>query len=82
MHPVQLRAARAISDLTLDELATASGVGRATLQRIESGQAPRKSTSQKIRAALRLCGVEIVSLGDCAQGLGATKFEPVSKVGR
>ena len=82
MQPAQLRAARAIANLTLDQLAQDSGVGRATLQRIEAGSAPRATTARKIKAALRSRGVEIVALGDCAQGHGATKFEPNTQAPR
>ncbi len=52
LSPAQIRAARAILDWSLDDLATASEISRPTLARVESGAAnPHDDTMRAIRRA-------------------------------
>lgn len=58
--PARLRAARAARGLTLDQLADAAGVGRATISKIERGDAsPTAAILARIAAGL---GVSVASL--------------------
>lgn len=60
--PAQIRAARALVGLTQDDLASASGLPKRTIARIEQAEvAPRQSTLAAIRAALEAAGVEFIA---------------------
>jgi transcriptional regulator with XRE-family HTH domain len=61
ISPAQLRAARALLAWSQDQLATASGVPKRTIARVELGQAvPQRRTASAIRAALESAGVEFI----------------------
>lgn len=58
MTPDQCRAARALLDMSQDQLANISGVAVSTIIPFEKSQrAPRQSTISAIRAALESAGV-------------------------
>ena len=60
--PAQIRAARALVGLTQDDLASASGLPKRTIARIELAEvAPRQSTLSAIRTALEAAGVEFIA---------------------
>lgn len=57
----QLRAARALINITQDELATRAGVATKTIATFESeGRAPRDATLVKLQGALEEAGVVFV----------------------
>jgi transcriptional regulator with XRE-family HTH domain len=57
----QCRAARALVDLSREDLATASAVALRTLVDFERGaRAPREATLTSIQAALEAAGVEFI----------------------
>ena len=59
LTPAQIRAARAMLDLTQGELASRAGISKAGLINIERGQSdPKVSTLGAIRRALEAAGVE------------------------
>lgn len=59
--PAQIRAARALVGLTQDDLASASGLPKRTIARIELAEVtPRQSTIDAIRTALETAGVEFI----------------------
>ena len=68
LTPAACRAARALLEWTIDDLAEHAGIGRATVATYESGKRPAfASTEQKIIDAFTANGVEITN-GD---GTGA-----------
>ena len=68
----QIRAARALLDLTLSDLEQSSGVNQRTLIRYEAqdGVPPdRGGNLDKVRLALEGLGIEFISATDDAQGV-------------
>ena len=68
----QIRAARALLDLTLSDLVHTSGVNQRTLIRYEAqdGVPPdRGGNLAKVRLALEGMGVEFVTASKCSQGV-------------
>ena len=61
MNSDQCRMARAAKKWSLDDLSRASGVGRATIQRFESGKDAYTSTAQKLQAAFEQNGIIFIS---------------------
>lgn len=60
--PAQIRAGRALIGLTQDDLASASGLPKRTIARIELAKvSPRQSTIDAIRTALEAAGVEFIA---------------------
>ena len=58
----QCRAARALLDLTLIDLAALSGVGRATIERLERDERiPRTSTLQRLAEFFTSRGIRFVA---------------------
>ncbi|PTX50886.1 MULTISPECIES: helix-turn-helix transcriptional regulator [Gemmobacter] len=70
----QIRAARALLKWSARELADASGIGWATIQRLESKNGPLAGygqTHEAIRKALEAQGVQFLEAGQVAAGPGA-----------
>lgn len=64
LTPAACRAARALLEWTIDDLAHYAGIGRATVATYESGKRPAfASTEQKIIDAFTAHGVEITNGG-------------------
>lgn len=62
MSPAQCRAARALLGMEQGELATASGIARATVIDFEKGdRTPRAATVSALRAALEAAGVHFIA---------------------
>ncbi|GHC37626.1 transcriptional regulator [Gemmobacter nanjingensis] len=69
----QIRAARALLKWSARELADASGIGWATIQRLESKNGPLAGygqTHEAIRKALEAQGVQFLEAGQVAAGPG------------
>ena len=69
----QIRAARALLKWSARELAEASGIGWATVQRLESKDGPvagYEQTHDAIRKALEAQGVQFLNAGQVAAGPG------------
>ncbi len=85
LHAAQIRAARALLGWRQDDLAQASGVGPATIRRIEILRGPIKgnvSTQLRIQQAFERAGVRFIE-ADGAGGIGVRlKFAKVKKRGR
>jgi transcriptional regulator with XRE-family HTH domain len=60
MTPAQCRAARALLDWTLDDLAKAAAVGVNTVSRYERGGDAMHKTVQAIRGAMEAAGVMFI----------------------
>ncbi|MCF4130258.1 helix-turn-helix domain-containing protein [Methylobacterium sp. SyP6R] len=61
LTPAQIRAARAMLDITQAELAAASGISKTGINNIERGAAdPKASTLASIQAALEKSGIEFL----------------------
>ncbi len=63
VHSEHLRAARALLGWRQEDLSKASGIGLATIQRIEKGSGPLRanvSTAVKIQEALERAGVRFL----------------------
>ncbi len=72
LQPAQIRAARALLDWRQEDLAKASGVGTATIQRVEKSDSPiggYVSTVVRIQTALEKAGVVFID-EDNAAGIG------------
>jgi transcriptional regulator with XRE-family HTH domain len=72
LEPAQIRAARALLGWRQDELSKASGVGTATIRRIEKGGSPisgNVSTVMRIQGAFEKAGVLFIT-GDEIAGIG------------
>lgn len=67
LTPEAMRAARALLNLTTQEIAPRLGVSPTTLNQLEQGHAVRASTEAKIHEGLAALGIEITN-GD---GTGA-----------
>lgn len=69
----QIRAARALLKWSARELAQASGIGWATIQRLESKDGPLAGydqTHEAIRNALETQGIQFLESGQVATGPG------------
>ena len=69
MDAEQCRMARASLKWTLDDLAKASGLGRATLARFELGQPVSDETIEKAKAALEVQRVRFIDKGRFKGGI-------------
>jgi transcriptional regulator with XRE-family HTH domain len=72
LEPAQIRAARALLGWRQEDLSKASGVGTATIQRIEKGDSPISgyvSTLVRIQAAFEDAGILFID-DDGAAGIG------------
>ena len=72
LEPAQIRAARALLGWRQDELSKCSGVGTATIRRIENGGSPisgNVSTVMRIQAAFEKAGVLFITDDEIA-GMG------------
>ena len=72
LEPAQIKAARALLGWRQEDLSKASGVGTATIQRIEKSDRPMTgyvSTAVRIQAALEGAGVLFLDSDDTA-GIG------------
>lgn len=80
MNGEQIRAARALLKWSAKQLAEASGIGWATIQRIESKDGPvagYDQTHEAIRKALEAQGVQFLEGGQVATGPGVALKEGV-----
>lgn len=65
--PAQIRAARALLNISQHQLAELSGVGSATIKRIELGEAQgRKATLDRLQTTLEGAGVEFLTASQTA----------------
>ncbi len=72
LEPAQIRAARALLGWRQEDLSKASGVGTATIQRIEKSDSPTPgyvSTMARIQAAFEDAGVLFIDYDEAA-GIG------------
>jgi transcriptional regulator with XRE-family HTH domain len=72
LEPAQIRAARALLGWRQEDLSKASGVGTATIQRIEKSKMPISgyvSTLVRIQAAFEHAGVLFIDMDEAA-GIG------------
>jgi predicted transcriptional regulator len=72
LEPAQIRAARALLDWRQEDLSNASGVGTATIQRIERSDGPIAgyvSTVVRLEAAFEKAGILFISDDEIA-GVG------------
>lgn len=65
MNSAQCRMARAALQWSLDKLAESSGVGRATIQRFETGKDSYASTAIKLQSAFESTGKVRFKGEDC-----------------
>ncbi len=68
--PEQCRAARALTGLTADALATAAGISHVTMKRFESGRTMQADTVEAITAALQRAGISFLAEGQASRGGG------------
>jgi transcriptional regulator with XRE-family HTH domain len=64
LEPAQIRAARALLDWRQEDLANASGVGTATIQRVEKSEQPKTgyvSTLMRIQTAFEKAGILFIN---------------------
>ncbi|WP_037522975.1 helix-turn-helix domain-containing protein [Sphingomonas sp. Mn802worker] len=64
MSPDQCRAARALLGWSAQDLASAAGLGLATVKRFESGQLVQTVTVQALRNAVEAAGLVLIYPGD------------------
>jgi transcriptional regulator with XRE-family HTH domain len=72
LEPAQIRAARALLDWRQEDLSKASGVGTATIQRLEKSDTPITgyvSTLVRIQAAFEKAGILFINEDEIA-GIG------------
>jgi len=80
LHAAQIRAARALLGWRQEELANASGVGTATIQRIEKSVGPiggYVSTLMRIQSALEQAGIRFLD-NEPGGGIGVRLTVPKS----
>lgn len=68
----QIRAARALLRMTAQELSAASGVGLATIKRLEAGDGlppAHAQTLDKLRKSLEAAGIEFLGLPEDGPGV-------------
>ncbi len=71
LTPAQIRGARALLNLSQDELAEACGLARQSIKNIERGVTdPRLSTAMAIKTTLEKAGVQFLEANDSAVGPG------------
>jgi transcriptional regulator with XRE-family HTH domain len=63
--------ARAALDWSLDDLAAAAKIGRATIARFENGTDARDETVAALRAAIECAGISIIASGEISKAGGA-----------
>ena len=76
----QIKAARALLDWSQDQLAKAASVSIPTIKRLEASDGPlggRNETSDRIRKALQLAGVEFIE--ENGGGPGVRLRKPIGK---
>lgn len=72
--PAQIRAARAMLDLTQADLAKRAGISKTGLNNIERGSSdPKASTLRAIQQALELAGIEFTVGGEPGVRMQAKK---------
>ena len=79
LHPLQIRAARALVEMSQQELAQRSGVGLATIKRIEAAGRDLSGTARtlhRIQKALEAVGVVFID-GSAVQGPGVRLCRPL-----
>ncbi len=59
----QVRASRAIMDMTIAEVAKAASIGVTTISRMEAGRVSNKSTQRALKAAFEALGVSYSDAG-------------------
>lgn len=69
LTPVQLKAARLLLSWTQDDLAAAAAVGRATVNRHESGKVVGEGQVRLMRHALEAAGVVLIPGGTMVDGV-------------
>lgn len=78
--PAQIRAGRALVGLTQDDLASASGLPKRTIARIELAEvSPRQSTIDAIRTALEAAGIEFIAENGGGAGVRLRKAQTVEQ---
>jgi transcriptional regulator with XRE-family HTH domain len=80
IYPIQIRAARALLDMSQQELAQRSAVGLATIKRIEAAGRELAGTAQtlfRIQKALEAAGVVFIEATD-AHGPGVRLKRPLA----
>lgn len=77
MNAAQCRAARALLNLSAQELATRAGVGVNTITRFEGGSGAQTRTVDKIKATLETAGILFLSVNGGGSGV-RWKKEPLS----
>jgi transcriptional regulator with XRE-family HTH domain len=78
LYAAQIRAARALLDWRQEELAKASGIGTATIQRIEKSDGPigsYVSTLMRIQSAFEKAGIRFLD-NDTEGGIGVRLARP------
>ena len=73
MNDVQLKMARAALGLGVREVAELTGVSHFTIVRIESGQAVKPATTEKVRTALESAGVIFIDQNGDGPGVRLRK---------
>ena len=79
LYPLQIRAARALLSMSQQELARRSGVGLATIKRIEAAGSELTGTAQRlfrIQKALEAAGIAFIDEDD-RQGPGLRLKRPL-----
>jgi len=79
IYPIQVRAARVLLGLSQQELAERSGVGLATLKRIEAARSELTGTAQtmaRIQRALEAAGIIFIDQ-DGSNGPGVRLRQPL-----
>ena len=70
MNVEQCRSARALLNWSAAELATAAGIGSATVRRYESGQIVQQGSIETMRRALEEAGVIFIENGQTTRAAG------------
>lgn len=70
MNVEQCRSARALLNWSAAELATAAGIGSATVRRYESGQTVQQGSIATMRVALEQAGIVFIESGETSKRAG------------
>jgi transcriptional regulator with XRE-family HTH domain len=70
MNGDQCRMARAALGWSLDDLAAAAKIGRATIARFETGTDARSETVSALKSAIEAAGVTIIAGGEVSKSGG------------